>query len=205
MNDIEIIRQRIKHKQSSYNIKDKVFKNIKTNKVFSKILVSIIMFLSFSIAVKVSPDVKDFLYENVFEKNFSFATVNKLYNRYFGKVLPVKSIFKEETKAVFKEELVYSNDEKYLDGVKLTVTEGYLIPVLESGMVVFVGEKEGYGNTIIVQQINGVDTWYGNVDTSNVKLYEYIEKGSLLGETSNTMYLVFKKDGEVLDYNEYIK
>ena len=162
MDDIEIIRQRIKHKQPSYNIKEKIFKNIKVNKLFSKILVSIIM-------------------------------------------LPVKNIFKEETKAVFKENLVYSNNEKYLDGVKLSVTENYLIPVIESGMVVFIGEKEGYGNTVIIQQINGIDTWYGNVNTTNVKLYEYIEKGSLLGEGSNNLYLVFKKDGEVLDYNEYIK
>ncbi len=205
MDDIEIIRQRIKHKQPSYNIKEKIFKNIKVNKLFSKILVSIIMFLSLSITVKLYPNSKEFIYKNVFEKNFSFAYVNKLYNKYFGEVLPVKNIFKEETKAVFKENLVYSNNEKYLDGVKLSVTENYLIPVIESGMVVFIGEKEGYGNTVIIQQINGIDTWYGNVNTTNVKLYEYIEKGSLLGEGSNNLYLVFKKDGEVLDYNEYIK
>lgn len=205
MDDIEVIRQRIKHKQSSYNIKEKIIKNIKVSKIFSKILVSIIMFLAISITVKLSPNSKEFIYKNVFEKNFSFASVNKLYNKYFGEVLPVKSIFKEETKPVFKENLVYSNKEKYLDGAKLSVTENYLIPVLESGMVVFIGEKEGYGNTVIIQQINGIDTWYGNVNTTNVKLYEYIEKGSLLGESSNDLYLVFKKDGEVLDYNEYIK
>lgn len=205
MNDIEIIRQRIRHKQSTYNIKEKLFKNIKISKIFSKILITIIMFLGLSITLKVYPNSKEFIYKKVFEKNFSFASVNKVYNKYLGNVLPVKSIFKEETKAVFKEELAYNNQEEYLDGVKLTVTDNYLIPVMESGMVVFIGEKEGYGNTIIVQQINGVDTWYGNISTSDVKLYQYIEKGSLLGETSKELYLVFKKDGEVLNYNEYIK
>lgn len=205
MNDIEVIRQRIRHKQPTYKLSSNVFKNIKFNKVFSKILVTIIMFLALSITIKVYPDSKEFIYKNVFEKNFSFASVNKVYNKYLGKVLPVKSIFKEEVKPVFKEELVYSNKEKYQDGVKLAVTDNYLIPVIESGMVVFMGEKEGYGNTVIVQQINGIDTWYGNVNTTDIKLYQYIEKGSLLGEASKNLYLVFKKDGEVLDYNEYIK
>lgn len=205
MNDIEVIRQRIRHKQPTYKLSSNVFKTIKFSKVFSKILVTIILFLALSITIKVYPSSKEFIYKNVFEKNFSFASVNKVYNKYLGKVLPVKSIFKEEVKPVFKEELVYSNKEKYQDGAKLAVTDNYLVPVIESGMVVFMGEKEGYGNTVIVQQINGVDTWYGNVSTTDIKLYQYIEKGSLLGEASKNLYLVFKKDGEVLDYNEYIK
>lgn len=203
MDDIDVIRNRIKSrkKEENYNI----FSNINFSKIASKVLVTIILFLGLSITLKLYPESKEFLYKNVFEKNFSFASINKLYNKYFGEVLPVKEIFKEETKAVFKEELVYSNKEKYMDGVKLSVSDNYLIPVIESGMVVFVGEKDGYGNTVIVQQVNGVDTWYGNIATSDVKLYEYIEKGSLLGETSNDLYLVFKKDGEIMDYNEYIK
>lgn len=74
-----------------------------------------------------------------------------------------------------------------------------------SGLVVFIGEKEGYGNTVIIQQANGIDLWYGNIESVNVKLYDYVETGVLIGTTLNdNLYLVYKKDGEVLDYQNYI-
>ena len=80
-----------------------------------------------------------------------------------------------------------------------------MVPIIESGVVVFIGEKENYGNTIIIEQIDGIDTFYGNVKINNIKLYDYVEKGELLGETKdNTLYLVFQKDGKSLNYKEYI-
>ena len=39
-----------------------------------------------------------------------------------------------------------------------------------------------------------------------MKLYDYVEKGKLLGETKdNNLYLVYQKDGQYLDYKEYIE
>ena len=51
---------------------------------------------------------------------------------------------------------------------------------------------------------NGVEVWYGNIDNENVKMYDYISKGSLIGETNENLYLVFMKDGKILDYEDYI-
>ncbi len=48
--------------------------------------------------------------------------------------------------------------------------------LFESGIVVYIGEKENYKQTVIVQQMNGVDVWYGNIKQANVKLYDYVEK-----------------------------
>ena len=80
-----------------------------------------------------------------------------------------------------------------------------MIPSIESGIVVFIGEKENYGNTIIIQGVDGVDIWYGNTDNTNVKLYDYVEKGSMIAMTkTEDLYLVFQKDGKFLDYKKYI-
>ena len=79
-----------------------------------------------------------------------------------------------------------------------------MVPILESGVVVFIGEKENYKNTIIVEQTNGVDVFYGNIKSNNIKLYDYVEKGELLGEVNKELYLVFQKNGEYLDYKKYI-
>ena len=78
--------------------------------------------------------------------------------------------------------------------------------MLDAGIVVFIGEKEDYGKTVIIQQTDGVDVWSGNVDNLNVKIYDYVESGALLGETKDDkLYLVFKKEGEVLDYKKFIE
>ena len=114
----------------------------------------------------------------------------------------------------FKEEIIdviYTMEtekfaSKYYDGVALDVTNNYLVPVIETGLVVYIGEKENYGNVIIIQGMDGVDIAYSNMQTTSVKLYDYIEKGDLLGEVEgNKLYLVYSKNGEILNYEEYLK
>ena len=75
---------------------------------------------------------------------------------------------------------------------------------LNSGIVVFIGEKENYGNVVIVQGIDGVDIWYGNITNVNLSLYDYVEKNSILGSSSDDhIYFVIQKDNNYLDYEEY--
>ena len=80
-----------------------------------------------------------------------------------------------------------------------------MVPVLESGIVIFMGEKDGYGNTVVIEQVDGIDVYYSNISTDGIKLYDYVEKGKLLGEAQDEkLYLVFQKDGSYLNYKEYI-
>ena len=74
-----------------------------------------------------------------------------------------------------------------------------------SGLVVFIGEKEGYGKSVVVQQSNGIDVTYGGVEEVNIKVYDYVSEGVSLGTAHKELYLVFEKDGESVDYKEYIK
>ena len=199
-NDIKMIKSKIKKK------------NKKTNKnrsslygFISKLLITIILTLITLILIKSNNKLKTFFYNKVYDNNISFATINKWYENHFGSSIPFKELVEKDTKAVFNNKLEYSKKEKYLDGVKLSVDKNYLVPILESGMVVYIGKKEEYGNTVIVQQVNGVDVWYGNINNPNVKLYDYVEKGKLLGDVkNNNLYLVFKKDGKVLSYEKNI-
>ena len=88
--------------------------------------------------------------------------------------------------------------------VSLSVGKNYLVPIQESGLVVFIGEKEHYGNVVIIQQINGIDMWYGNINHTDVNLYDYVSKGTPLGECDDQLYLLFKQNGEVLNYEKYL-
>lgn len=193
-----------------YNKKNKSNNNNKNNKykflckTITKILICLIIFISLLIVIKVNPKFKDKIYNLVYEEHFYFSYINNLYKKYFGDVLPFDNIL-PNTDSVFNEKLEYDEASLYKDGVVLSVSTNYLVPIIESGIVVFIGEKENYGNTIIIQQINGVDTWYGNVTISDIKMYDYVSKGSLLGEvTGNKLYLVFQKEGKYLNYKDYI-
>ncbi len=170
----------------------------------TKILICLIIFIVTLIVLKWKPDLKDKVYNVVYDNHFSFAYINNLYNKYFGSILPFDKILPDE-EAVFNEKLVYSDVSLYKDGAVLTVDKNYLVPVLESGIVVFIGDKENYGKTIIIQQIDGIDTWYSNVNIGDIGMYDYVQKGSLLGEVEDsTLYLVFQKEGKYLDYKDYI-
>lgn len=203
MGDIERVRSEIKLNKYRKNNKRNNIKN-KYMRYLYKFLILVVLTLFVMIMLKSNDKFKKKFYEYVYEKNFSFAKLNSLYQDKFGSQIPFLDIAQDSSKQVFNESLEYRDKSDYKDGVKLKVSNNYMVPILESGLVVFIGEKEGYGNTVIIQQIDGIDVWYGNISNTSIKLYDYVEKGNLLGECSNELYLVFKKDGNRLDYENRI-
>lgn len=206
-NDITKIKEKIKQKRTNATSLIKLKKPGKQilYKSLNRLLILIILTLITLIGLKANTKFRTFFYKYVFDTNFSFAKVNDLYERYLGSPIPFKEVFKDKTTPVFNEKLKYKESNKYKDGVKLVVDNNYLVPVLNKGIVIFIGDKDEYKNTVIIQTSDGVDVWYSNVSNINVKLYDYVKEGSLIGETiDDNLYLVFKKNGVILDYKEYI-
>ena len=136
--------------------------------------------------------------------NFSFSYFKNIYNKYVGNIIPFQNIF--EDKKVFNEKLKYKSISKYNKGVKLTLNDNYAIPIIKGGIVIFSGEKEGLGKTIIIQQSDGIDVWYSNLDNTTMKLYDYVEDNAVVGEAKNNeLYLIFQKDGVEIDSSEVLK
>lgn len=194
MDELERIRNKHSKKKKDNN------KSIN----LTKFLLVIILTLITLIAIKKDIKFKKLFYKYIYEDSINFAKINEYYEKIFGSYIPFEDTTNKVT-PVFNEKLTYISSNKYLDGVKLTVENNYLVPVLQSGLVVYIGEKEGYGNTVIVQGIDGIDIWYGNVTNISISLYDYIDKKSLLGTAKDdVLYLVYKKDGEILNYEEYL-
>ena len=98
----------------------------------------------------------------LYEDSLSFTKINNWYQDKFGKLLP---------KVENKDELVLNSDDfksykysTYKDGVKIDLDKGSPVSLLNGGIVVFIGEKEGYGNTLILQGNDGIDYWYGKFE-----------------------------------------
>lgn len=204
MNNEDIIRYKKRLNKKNNNIDDNYFKKYLKNFCIRSFIV-VIIFLFLAIICKSSSSFKDTIYKNVYETNLSFTTFKNFYEKHLGGISFLDKMV-SDVKPVFNSTLEYSNSSKYYDGVSLDVTTNYLVPVLESGIVVYIGKKEHYGNVIIIQGMDGVDISYSNMLSTSVKLYDYIEKGDLLGEVDgNKLYLVYSKDGKVLNYEEYLK
>lgn len=179
----------------------KFYKYVK--KFFIKVLVVFLLFISLAICCRKSDFLKEKITYYLYSDDISFTKITKIYNKYLGGILPIKK--EVGTEKVFDEKLQYASIDKYLDGVELAVGNNYLVPSLDEGMVVFIGYKEGYGDTVIIENLDGVYFWYGNVTTTSLKLYDYIDKSSLVGEVTGKLYLVFSEGDKFLNYEDYLK
>lgn len=198
MNELDLAMQRHKKRR----IKSSKEEN-KLSHEFSKILLSIIFVLSSVIFMKLDENNKIWFKKNVLESNLEFMKVNEWYHHTFGEILP--SVVDEKSSMVISEARM-GERENYLDGYKIKTLKNTPVKTITSGLLVYMGEKEGYKNTFIIQGVDGVDIWYGNIENTNFKLYDYIEEGQILGESiEEEYYLVFEKDGKMISYEEYFQ
>lgn len=174
-------------------------KDSKANNIFKKILSKLFTIVIFTMIVitlsNTSPKFKSFIVDKVLNSTIDFSFVNKLSNK-------VTNVFKtsNNTLPVVKEE--NNRKERYKDGIKYIVNKGASVNIKDSGIVTYIGNKDGYNNTIIIQQSNGYYAWYGNIK-EEVKLYDYIESGSKIGSSlTNEYYYVLLKDNKPVSLNE---
>ena len=173
-------------------------------RVFIKSLLVVILFLGALIYIRQGDDYKANFKKVVYNNSLSFAKIYNLYSKYLGDALPFKNSIKDDTKVVSTEKITYSDIKKENNGYMLTVSKDFTLSALKSGIVVEKKSNEKYGNLIKIQDKEGLEITYGCIDDLEVSLYDYVEKGELLGRTSGKLYLIFEKDGTYLSYEEYL-
>lgn len=202
MDNEEIIKKLRQNKSNKFN--NKVMKSKYISNLFTRTLLSVIVILISAIYVNMNDENLKNYKEKLFENSLSFTKISKSYNKVFGKVLPLE-LDKGTTKTVFNEGISYNNIEKYENGYKLDLTSN-AVTALYDGIVVFIGNKDNYENTVIIQGSDGVDIWYGNINDVGVNLYDYVSKDTMLGQANdNKLYLVFNKENDYLGYENYLK
>ena len=162
--------------------------------LFSKLFTIIIFTMLVIIISNNSPKFKSFITDKVLNDTMDFSLFNNIVNK-------LTNIFKSDRVVPVSSNIDSDNYEKYKDGIKYIISGTKEVLVKDSGIVTFIGEKDGYNNTVIVQQSNGFYAWYGNINES-IKLYDYVEKGSVLGSASNEYYYVLLKDDKPINIDE---
>lgn len=86
-----------------------------------------------------------------------------------------------------------------LTGIKDLVTIG------ETGWVTFVGEKPGFGTTVVVRLTKGREVWFGNLDSVQVAKDDVLQPGQTIGTAravnnmSRHLYLGFKSQEQFVN------
>ena len=195
---------------NSFNMNKKETKKISfTSKfiysILVKTLIVVVLFLASLIYIKQSDKNKNNFKNVVYNNSLSFAKIYNVYKKYLGDVIPFKNIFKDNTKLVSSEKLTYKSITKKDNGYLLSISNNYTISSITSGIVIENKKDSNYINMITVQDKNGLNITYGILTDINVKLYDYIEKGEIIGVASDKLYLSFKKDNKYLSYEEVLK
>ena len=202
MNRIEKIKHDIKNNRHNYKKNNSKVKYV--NNLISRLILSVIVFLCSLILINYNNKVRTYVKDKVLGENISFTKISNTIKKYLGFSLPIDTDL--EVRTVFNEKIVASSVEPYKDGYSLNVGTHYLIPVINSGIVAFIGEKEGLGPTVIIEGVDEIEYWYGGLENISVNLYDYVSASTLLGNTQgDKLYLLFKKDGEYLDYEEVME
>jgi hypothetical protein len=170
------------------------------NKEISKLLLSIIFIFSSLIFINLNDNNKNLYNKYVFNDDLAFTKINNLYTKYFGNVIPNKNA----ESLVSNEAITLKDSVNYLDGESFKVSKGSTVNNITNGIVVYIGDKEGYGKSVIIQGADGTNILYGNITDIAVNLYDYIEKNTILGNTlDDNLYLLIKKDDKVIKYADY--
>lgn len=199
MDELTLIAKR--HQERKNKISNKK-DDKKISRIFSKILLSIIFILISCIYIHLDQNNLGKYKKVIFEDNLTFAKINEVYHQFFGSLFP--SVVNNDDALLANNEVNLNSMVEYLDGYKISVNKSSPISILTSGIIVYLDDKDGYGKTVIVQGIDGYDIWYSNITDINAKLYDYVEKGSIIGNSNDDYYYnVFYKDGNKVSYDEY--
>ncbi|WNF35908.1 M23 family metallopeptidase [Bacillaceae bacterium IKA-2] len=146
-----------------------------------------------------------------FEEEFQFATVANWYESQFGRPLALLPTTTNLALEDFNKDIdlayavpatgrIAKNFAEDGKGVIVETVANKNVEVAKSGMVRFVAEEENLGKTVIVAHYDGGESWYAMLDHVEVKLYDHIEAGSIIGTVSlkgdNGFYYFALKEGE---------
>ena len=201
-NSFDMYNKKLKKEKKDDDNKSTLSKFLFT--ILIKSLIVVLLFLLSMIFIRQNDKNKKIFKEKVYNNSLSFAKIYNLYSKYLGDALPFKDTIKDDTKKVSNEKITYSSIKKEGDDYLLVVPSNYILQSIKSGIVIEVKKDDKYKNIVKIQDKSGVNITYKNLNEVEVKLYDYVEKGEILGSISDKLYINFEKDGKYLSYEKYL-
>ena len=155
---------------------------VRKNVILFKVLAAGLLFAATAVLFKSPSDKFTGLQEtvsSVMEKEMQFAYVSEWYEDTFGEPLAFLPVQKEEAPAGEQPAAQYvtpvsgtvlESYDQNGDGLVIKIDDNKKPIAIQTGLVVYAGLKEGYGNTVIIQHSDKSESWYWNLGTIDVTL-----------------------------------
>lgn len=158
----------------------------------------------------------------VMTRDFNFAGVADWYEARFGALpalLPSLSVKKAVpvsgpgTQAAWKWPASWKVVKPFDSAsakVVLSTGTGGAVTMGEAGWVTFVGEKPGFGTTVVVRLAQGREMWFGNLEKIQVAVNDFLQPGQVVGvpravnEKARYLYLGARAQEQAIDPLEVI-
>jgi stage IV sporulation protein FA len=179
---------------------------------FSLLLLFITSFF-FHTKLPTTQPVEQFVTE-VMTREFNFAGLSQWYQQHVGAtpvILPAFFANHANKSGVnpnawimpAKGKIVLPFDSKRKGVVLRTQAQAEVVAATE-GWVIFAGQKEGLGNTVIIQHANGMETWYGWLQNLHIQEKDWVKSGQPLGQVAQTkkeflIYFALKRGDHFVD------
>lgn len=168
------------------------------NSLFKRSLISISLLVGISLTLKLGYGY-DLFYKLINDTKVDYYYINSKTKYIIG------NIFGKKEQFVSSNKLLYKQIEEYENGYKLYTEPHYVINNIKPGVVIFIGNKDNLGMTVIVESTSGVCYWYSNIEYISVNLYDYIDENTIIGSTiDDYLILTLSKGKEYLSYEENI-
>ncbi len=182
--------------------------------VFLSFFLLTIIYLIYQSNVPASRQAQDFISE-VMERDFNFASVNAWYQELAGRsILPTFSLEEPNTNTdregkwvpVVRGKVLRSFQEDG-QGVLIQVEGSRPAVAAAEGWVVFVGEREDLGQTVIIRHAKGNEIWYGRLKEPQVQEKEWVKPQQpigLAGGKDGSLYIARKSGESFIDPQDVI-
>ena len=158
-------------------------------KILASACLVLIVAIMFRSQTPILDPAKEFVTKSM-QEDFQFAAVSDWYESTFGKqlaLLPTSDPDKIPNSENESKQMQYALpasgrilEEFGENGQRITIEIGKdaNVEAMNEGLVSFIGQKDGFGQTVVIQHADKSEAWYGNLSSMDVTLYEYIEKGA---------------------------
>ncbi len=170
-------------------------------------------FLLYKTNIPYSSAAKDFVGQ-VMTREYNFQGMISMMERYVGAPPSILPSFEQQAKGqpvwnqVSPKKLLTPvtgtiSAPFFLDGrgIQIEAPAGSEVKAVDQGWVIFVGEKEGIGQTIVVQHENQMQAWYGSLDQIEVAEQDWVQPGQAIGKSKDgsTVYFSMEMNGQFID------
>ncbi|WP_147515364.1 M23 family metallopeptidase [Massilibacterium senegalense] len=150
-------------------------------------------------------------YEDTFDKQwmhrimsqqFPFLAFKQTYESVFGSAVP----FLLQDDGKYTDVVQVAEESPFLTGTIVEkTTQGWWVQVANqaviqnpaNGFILFCGNQNQYGKTVIIQLENNREMWIGHIDKCDVPMYSFIQKGEYIGKSKdNLLFVALKHEGQ---------